>query len=254
MRPGVLLMALLIAFAFIFLLAPSRDVPVTVADRSEIELASAEGDENYPEEPDESIDYDEDDLNGDLTTEDPIESDPVDEDPIDDGAVEEEPAYEEPAYDTEGSGEVGEGYDDDGAPRPGDDEPTEERDPVAGDDEVTGSEAIEDELSDDEGADDEGRHRECIYVRSINGYRVIDDKHLTVSTSPRRIYLVTLWNRCYDLKWSHQIAIKAYSSWTCSHSRDYVITEENRCIIDNIERVSSYEEAVDLVAERAGDD
>ena len=106
------------------------------------------------------------------------------------------------------------------------------------------------DTNEDYDAEKDGRHRECIYVPGINGYGVIDDKHLTVSTSPKRIYLVTLWNRCFDLRWSHQIAIKSTGSWTCSHSRDVVLTGDQRCIIENIERVGSKKEAKALVQER----
>lgn len=134
-------------------------------------------------------------------------------------------------------GDTGEDYDDD-EERPGDNEEVDAED---------GGEAEED-IKEDK------RHRECIYVPGIDDFHYIDDKHLTVSTSPRRIYLVTLWNRCFDLRWSHTIAIKAYSSWTCSHSRDYVITEEHRCVIDDIERVDSIDEAERLVEERVEED
>lgn len=98
--------------------------------------------------------------------------------------------------------------------------------------------------------DADARHRECIYVPGIDGFKVIDNKHLTVSTSPRRIYLITLWNRCHRLKWAHQIAIKSTGSWTCSHSRDMVLTDDQRCMIDDIERVDSFDAAKALVAER----
>ena len=98
--------------------------------------------------------------------------------------------------------------------------------------------------------DGDARHRECIYVAGINGFKVIDNKHLTVSTSPKRMYLITLWNRCHDLKWAHQIAIKSTGSWTCSHSRDMILTEDQRCMIDDIERVDTFDAAKALVAER----
>jgi hypothetical protein len=98
--------------------------------------------------------------------------------------------------------------------------------------------------------EEDRRHRECIYVRGISGFGVIDDKHLTVSTSPRRTYLVTLRNRCRDLRWAHQIAIKSFGSWTCSHSRDVVLVGDQRCMIQNIERVGSKKEAIALVEER----
>lgn len=99
--------------------------------------------------------------------------------------------------------------------------------------------------------EEDQRHRECIYVPSIDDFHVIDNRHLTVSTSPRRIYLVTLWNRCTELRFAAQIAIKSTGSWTCSHSRDEILTETQRCMIDDIERVSSRDEARALVAERA---
>lgn len=117
----------------------------------------------------------------------------------------------------------------------------------------TGKSALLDESTDTgESYDGKGdaRHRECIYVPGISGFNVIDNKHLTVSTSPKRIYLVTLWNRCHDLKWTHEIAVKSTGSWTCSHSRDMILTEEQRCTIDDIERVDSFDAAKALVAER----
>lgn len=102
--------------------------------------------------------------------------------------------------------------------------------------------------------DADARHRECIYVPGIDSFNVIDNKHLTVSTSPKRMYLITLWNRCHDLRWAHQIAIKSTGSWTCSHSRDMILTEDQRCMIEDIERVESHDAAKALVAERKESD
>lgn len=233
MRPGLLLLALLIGFAFIYLLTPSSTVSTAMADQAEEEYASAE----EPQDPEGYDDEEDHDANSD------DDGDGTADDEIDDTADLNEDSYE----DREG----GEDYDDDSAPRPGDNE-------AEGEDatETIPGVLVEDEVDEDDGEEtaSEGRHRECIYVPGINSFHVIDDKHLTVSTSPRRIYLVTLWNRCFDLKWSHQIAIKSYSSWTCSHSRDTIITEDSRCFIDEIERVESNEAAENIVAERSRED
>lgn len=106
----------------------------------------------------------------------------------------------------------------------------------------------------DKDKDSEGRHRECIHVRSIDDFHVIDDRHITVSTSRTRVYLLTLWNRCRQLNWTHQIAIKSHGSWTCSYSKDVLLVDGDRCMIDDIERVASVDEAEEIVAERTGAD
>lgn len=233
MRPGLLLLALLIGFTFIYLLTPTSTVSTAMADQADEDYASAEEPQDpevYDDEMDRETISDDD---GDRST----------DDEIDDTADLNEDSYE----DREG----GEDYDDDGGPRPGDNETEGESVP-----EAAPGDTVEEETAEDDGEEtaSEGRHRECIYVPGIDTFHVIDDKHLTVSTSPRRIYLVTLWNRCFDLKWSHQIAIKSYSSWTCSHSRDTIITEDSRCFIDEIERVESNEAAENIVAERSRED
>lgn len=233
MRPGLLLLALLIGFAFIYLLTPSSTVSTAMADQADEEYASAEEPQNpeiYDDEVDREADSD-------------VDIDSTADDEIDDTADINENSRE--------GGQSGEGNVDESDPRPGDDEADDGSAPEDAPEAV-----VEDETTGDAGEETarEGRHRECIYVPGIDTFHVIDDKHLTVSTSPRRIYLVTLWNRCFDLKWSHQIAIKSYSSWTCSHSRDTIITEDSRCIIDEIERVESNEAAESIVAERTGQD
>lgn len=118
------------------------------------------------------------------------------------------------------------------------------------------SEDFYDETAEDyDDADDDPdseRRRSCIYVRSIDGFHVIDDRHITVSTGPRHIYLVTLFNRCRQLNWTHKIAIKSHGSWTCSYSKDTLLVDGDRCLIDDIEPVASVAEAEALVAERTG--
>lgn len=233
MRPGLLLFALLIGFAFIYLLTPSSTVSTAMADQADEEYASAE----EPQDPEVYDDEEDREANSD------DDGDGAADDEIDDTA--------DLIEDSNEGREGGEDYDDDGAPRPGDNEAEGESAT-----EATPEVLVEDDVDEDDEDEParEGRHRECIYVPGIDTFHVIDDKHLTVSTSPRRVYLVTLWNRCFGLKWSHQIAIKSYSSWTCSHSRDTIITEDSRCIIDDVERVASNEAAESIVAERSRED
>lgn len=228
MRPGVLLLSLLIGFAIVFLFAPPPPGSPVAAEGAGEDYASAE----EPEVQDSETDQE--------TTEED-NSDTEDNNQVDDIANEGRDSYE--------GGDAGEDYEDESEPRPGDDEDDNEANHEADEESDSAPAAANPDEEEDAEADDK-RHRECIYVPSINNFHVIDDKHLTVSTSPRRIYLVTLWNRCFGLKWSHQIAIKSYSSWTCSHSRDTIITEDSRCIINDIERVESKEAAENIVADR----
>ena len=225
MRPGLLLLALLIGFAFIYLLTPSPSAPPAMAERTGEDYASAEEPLNPEVYKDEGEDTDDDEI-GDITlTNDTTQT------------------GETPGE----AGDIGEGYIEESQPRPGDNEADDESDHEV---------IAEDQTGEDEGetSTSEGRHRECIYVPSIDSFRVIDDKHLTVSTSPRRRYLVTLRNRCYGLKWSHEIAISSFGSWTCSYSHDTVVTEDSRCFIDDIERVESFATAEQIVADRTADD
>lgn len=93
-----------------------------------------------------------------------------------------------------------------------------------------------------------GKERSCIHVSSINGFNAIDNKHLTVSVGANKTYLVTLFSRCIDLKWTQDIAYSSTMSWSCSNSMDKIIVEGQRCLIDDIERVEDTATAREIVA------
>lgn len=229
MRPGVLLLSLLIGFTIVFLLVPDPSQSPVMADRSAEDYASVD-------EPDIH-----DDLTDQQTTTDDTVDDTLDTETSDNGLVDE---IEDPYQ----GGAAGEGYDDDVEPRPGDNEEIESS-------EDNGEPVADTETASEEGEpEDEGRHRECIYVRSMDSYHVIDDRHLTVSTGPRRMYLLTLRNRCYGLKWARTIVISSRGSWSCSNSLDTIVAGKHRCLIDDIERVGSKAEAESLVSDRANGD
>jgi hypothetical protein len=96
--------------------------------------------------------------------------------------------------------------------------------------------------------DSSKKERTCLHVNSINGFNPIDKRHLTVSVGANKVYLVTLKSNCRDLKWNQSIAIKATSSWTCSNSHDKIYVGEQRCFIDDIERVESHAKAKLMVS------
>ena len=93
------------------------------------------------------------------------------------------------------------------------------------------------------------KERSCIHVSSINGFNPIDSKHLTVSVGANKTYLVTLFNRCYDLKWTEQIGIRATMSWSCSNSKDHIIVDGRRCLISDLELVEDRAAAKSMVSE-----
>jgi hypothetical protein len=93
------------------------------------------------------------------------------------------------------------------------------------------------------------KERSCIHVSSINGFNPIDNKHLTVSVGANKTYLVTLFNRCHELKWTEQIGIHATMSWSCSNSKDHIIVDGRRCLVSDIEQVEDRDAAKVLVSE-----
>lgn len=92
---------------------------------------------------------------------------------------------------------------------------------------------------------------------NINGYSVIDDQHLVLNGGASRHYLVTLRNRCRDLRFGVQIATSFPSTTTLSsphHEYVHAVNSPIRCYIDTVEEVESLEAAEALVEDRTADD
>ncbi len=96
------------------------------------------------------------------------------------------------------------------------------------------------------------KERQCLYVRSINGFNSIDDEHVIFTVGANKKYLVSTFNKCHNLDWSEQIAIKSSGSWTCSYSADKLIYSDGishrTCLISNIQFVESSEQAHKIAA------
>ena len=94
---------------------------------------------------------------------------------------------------------------------------------------------------------------ECVSLRNINGYAVIDDQHVVLNSGASRHYLITTRTRCSGLSFGAQIATSfGDNARICPPVAEYIIPSDGwRCAIDTIEEVESQERAEALVAERA---
>lgn len=92
----------------------------------------------------------------------------------------------------------------------------------------------------------------CVTVRNINGYSVIDDRHMVLRASARRYYLVTTRSRCSSMGNGFQIATTfGDHQRICRPFLEYIIADHGwRCAIDTIEEVDSREQAREIVAYR----
>ncbi len=59
--------------------------------------------------------------------------------------------------------------------------------------------------------------RACFRAQNVDGFDLIDDQTVEVTTSPRDVYRLTLFAPSPDIDWTQQIAIEARGgSWICS--------------------------------------
>jgi hypothetical protein len=95
---------------------------------------------------------------------------------------------------------------------------------------------------------------ERIRLVNVHGYSVIDDEHLVLNGGASHHYLVTLRQRCPDLRVGVQVATSFPATTTLyTPSMDYIYTNGHmgqRCYIDTVEAVDDLEAARALVAER----
>ncbi len=69
------------------------------------------------------------------------------------------------------------------------------------------------------------------------GWRSLDNLHLIISTSPKKSYLVTLTNDCYDLSYATRIAIKQTTSSTLQTRFDSILVPDSphiKCYIKSL--------------------
>lgn len=93
---------------------------------------------------------------------------------------------------------------------------------------------------------------DCVSVRDVHGYSVIDDRHLVLNSGVNRHYLVTTRQQCRGLRYGVRVATSIDGPRTiCSPSFEYVMPNDGmRCGVDMIEEVESVDAAEQIVAER----
>ena len=89
---------------------------------------------------------------------------------------------------------------------------------------------------------------DCFRIRNVTSWDTIGDQHLYIEALGDEHYLVTLWSRCPGLQFTQAIALTNRMGRMCPGDfgrirfRDGGIRSD--CRIENIERVSSKDEAV----------
>lgn len=79
----------------------------------------------------------------------------------------------------------------------------------------------------------------CIFIRTVSGFRVIDNDTLIVYAGPREAYRVELAQSCFGLQFSETIAIDSRDSRMCWAANNHIITDRGqRCLVDTVLRMA----------------
>ena len=85
-------------------------------------------------------------------------------------------------------------------------------------------------------AEEENSEKACFRVGDISGWLALGDQRLIVwSPSKSHPFLVTLFNRCPNLRFEDTLIFKSTLWRTCSNYNDEIYTEVMRCSIKNIQ-------------------
>ena len=96
---------------------------------------------------------------------------------------------------------------------------------------------------------------DCFYIRNVNGWDEIDAKHAYIKEGVSDHYLVTLVNNCRGLDYANAIALSNYNGRMCPNDFGAITFRDGgmrvTCRIDNVEAVSSKDEAIALAESRS---
>lgn len=98
-------------------------------------------------------------------------------------------------------------------------------------------------LADEETDASDDSDRICFYSSAVNKFEPIDEFHLMVTAHGSKKFLLTLVDRCYDLPSTPQIVFMGNGERVCNYTRHRIATGRDKCTINDIEQVSSFEEA-----------
>ncbi len=98
--------------------------------------------------------------------------------------------------------------------------------------------------------------RSSVRVVNVNGYTVLDRKHVLLNGGVSRHYLVTLRNRCPGLNYGIELATSFRSTATLYYPMtEFIVLDDGmRCYIETVEEVDSEEAARALITEREDDE
>lgn len=94
---------------------------------------------------------------------------------------------------------------------------------------------------------------QCVYLRNIEGYTVLDDQHVVLHGGASRHYLLTTRTRCSGLRFGVQLGMSfGETERLCRPFLEYIVPQDGwRCTIDTVEEVEDIESAREMVAARA---
>ena len=82
---------------------------------------------------------------------------------------------------------------------------------------------------------------QCIWLKSIDGYNVINDETLIVFNG-HDAYRVNLFGHCISLPWTETIAIDSRDGQLCWPSNNHIITSRgDRCLVDSVQKLAPKE-------------
>jgi Family of unknown function (DUF6491) len=92
----------------------------------------------------------------------------------------------------------------------------------------------------------------CIWKPRLRSgsFTLIDNQHLVLEGGDKKHYLLTLYNRCFDLDIALALRIDGHSDQLCGPG-DSIVTKRDRCPIEYLEEVAGTSEAKAIVAARA---
>lgn len=99
---------------------------------------------------------------------------------------------------------------------------------------------------------------DCFYIRSVNSWDAIDDKHIYIKEGVNDHYLLTMFSSCRGIKHAQAIALSNTMGRICPNDFGRVTYRDagmrTSCRIDNVERAASKEKAEALVESRKAED
>jgi len=99
------------------------------------------------------------------------------------------------------------------------------------------------------------RFNDCVSIRNVNGYSVIDNQHLLLRAGVSEQYLITTKQRCSSMRFGTQVGLSfGNNRRICPPFIEHIVTDDGmRCQIDTIENVDSLDAARAMIESRQED-